>query len=111
MKEIKNPPPGQNNVSPYLVVKNASGLLDFIKEVFNGEEGVVMRGPDNIIMHGEARVGESVIMLADACERVTVQPARLHVYVPDVDATYKRALAAGATSENEPADQFYGDRS
>ncbi len=111
MKEATNPPPGQNNVAPYLVVKNAAGFLKFVVEVFDGEKGIVMEGPEGTVMHGEVRIGESVIMLADSCERVSAQAARLYVYVPDVDTTYQRALAAGAESESEPADQFYGDRS
>ena len=106
-----NPPPGQTNVSPYLVAENASGLLEFVKTVFGGEEGCVMRGPNEIIMHGEVRIGESVIMLADSCEHAKPATANLHVYVPDIDDAYQRALNAGAESEREPADQFYGDRS
>ncbi len=106
-----NPPPDQSTVSPYLVAKDAAGLLDFIKTVFNAEEKFIMPGPDGIIMHGEVKIGECVIMLADPCERASPQTAMLHVYVPDVDAAYQRALDAGATSEREPADQFYGDRS
>ena len=62
-------------------------------------------------MHGELRIGECTIMFADACDRVAANRAMLHVYVADVDACYQRALDAGATSEREPADQFYGDRS
>jgi PhnB protein len=105
------PPPGQNTVSPYLVVKGADQLVDFLKKVFGAEEKYLMRGPGDIIMHGEVRIGESVIMLAEACEKAVPRPAMLHVYVPDVDAAYARALAAGAVSEREPANQFYGDRS
>lgn len=85
--------------------------MDFLKRVFGAEEKYLMRGPEGIIMHGEVRIGESVIMLADACEKAIPRPAMLHVYVPDVDAAYQRALEAGAVSEREPADQFYGDRS
>ena len=106
-----NPPPGYSTISPYLVAENAAGLLDFIKTVFGAEERMVMPGPDGIIMHGEVAIGESVIMFADPCQGVTANTAKLHVYVPDVDAAYQRALDAGATSETEPKDQFYGDRS
>ena len=106
-----NPPPGQSTVSPYLVAENASELFEFIKTVFDAQEKLIMPGPDGIIMHGEVTIGESVIMFADTCEHAKPRTAMLHVYVPDVDATYQRALDAGATSDREPADQFYGDRS
>jgi len=105
------PPPNQNHVSPYLVAENAGELARFIGTVFGGKEGLMMKAPDGRIMHGEMRIGESVIMLAEACEHAKPNSAMLHVYVEDVDAAYQRALDAGAESEREPADQFYGDRS
>ena len=111
MPSFPDPPPGQNSVSPYLVAEGAAELAAFIKTVFGAEEKFVLPGPGGIVMHGELRIGESVIMFADACEHATQRSAMLHVYVPDVDAAYQRALDAGATSEREPADQFYGDRS
>lgn len=106
----ETPPPGQSTVSPYLVAEGAADLVAFIKSVFNAEEQMMMPGPDGIIMHGEMGIGESVIMLADACEHAKPTRSMLHVYVPDVDAAYQRALDAGATSDREPTDQFYGDR-
>ena len=108
---MKTPPPGYSTISPYLVAENASELLQFIKTVFDGKERMIMPGPDGIIMHGEVAIGESVIMLADPCAEVSPKTAMLHVYVSDVDATYENALNAGAVSEREPKDQFYGDRS
>ena len=95
------PPPGQSNVSPYLIAQGAAGLVEFLKSVFDAEEKLMMP---------EMRIGDSVIMVADACEQAEPNTAMLHVYVPDVDAAYSLALNAGATSEREPADQFYGDR-
>ncbi len=106
-----NPPPDQSTVSPYLVANGAAELAEFIKTVFDAEEKLLMPGPNGTVMHGELRIGESVIMFADACEHAKPRSAMLHVYVPDVDAAYQRALDAGAKSDREPADQFYGDRS
>ena len=107
-KKLPLPP---NTVSPYLVAKDAPKLLEFMKTVFGAEERMMLHGPDKMIMHGEVTIGDSVIMLAEACEQSGPKTAMLCIYVPDVDAAYQQALDAGATSEREPADQFYGDRS
>ncbi len=103
-------PDGYHSVQPYLMVKGAKRLLDFIKNVFDATEIENMAGPDGTIMHAEVRIGDSTIMLSDAQRQFQPTTAALYVYVPDVDATYQKALAVGATSAMEPADQFYGDR-
>jgi PhnB protein len=81
-----------------------------MKAVFGAEEKLVMPGPGGMIMHGEMRIGDSIVMLANACEQASATRSMLHVYVDDVDACYQRALDAGASSEREPGNQFYGDR-
>jgi len=106
---VKPIPEGYHTVTPYLAVKDAAGLLDFLKQAFGAEEQFRMDGPDGKVGHAEARLGDSIIMLGDAPDQP--MPAQIHLYVEDCDATYKRALQAGGTSEREPADQFYGDRS
>ena len=106
----QTPPPGQNTVSPYLAVEGATDLIQFIEKVFHGKQRMLMPGEDGIVMHAEMTIGESVIMLSDSCEHAPVSNATLHIYVEDVDKSYQRALASGATSGREPADQFYGDR-
>jgi uncharacterized glyoxalase superfamily protein PhnB len=70
-----------------------------------------MHQPDGSIMHAEVRIGDSVVMLADAAPKDSTFPAMIHLYIEDTDAAYRRALDAGAISLREPADQFYGDRS
>jgi len=70
-----------------------------------------MKRPDGKIMHAELRIGDSVVMISDASERAKATSAMVHVYVPNVDAVYQKALKAGGTSVMEPADMFYGDRS
>jgi len=107
---VKPIPDGYNTVTPYLIVNGASGLIDFAKELFSAEEMFRMPGPDGTIGHAEMRIGDSVVMLADAGPDNPARPATLLVYVEDCDASYRKALAAGASSEREPADQFYGDR-
>jgi uncharacterized glyoxalase superfamily protein PhnB len=67
--------------------------------------------PGNRVGHAEMRIGDSVVMLGDAHGEHKPLQAMLYVYVDDADATYQRALAAGAASVQPPADQFYGDRS
>jgi PhnB protein len=102
---------GFHSVTPYLVVERAGDLIDFLKKAFDAKETYRMTHPDGTIMHAEARIGDSLVMLGDACGEHKPMPCYLHLYVPDVDAVYQRALQAGAVSVREPADQFYGDRS
>lgn len=103
-------PPGYNSVSPYLTVKDVSGLIDFMVNVFDGELKEKITRPDGAIGHAEVRIGDSLIMMGGASPTCTLQPISLYVYVQDSDSTYERALAAGATSQTTPADTFYGDR-
>jgi uncharacterized glyoxalase superfamily protein PhnB len=103
-------PEGYATVTPYLCVSNAAKLIDFLKQAFDAELKFKMDGPGGRIMHAEMTIGDSRIMLGQP-EPGQETHAMLHLYLPDADATYKRALAAGATSVREPADQFYGDRS
>ena len=104
-------PTGFHAVTPYLVVNGAERLIDFVQRVFGAEVVLRMAGPDGKIHHAEVKIGGSVVELADAGEHWSAMPAGLHVYVPDIDAAYQRALAAGAVTLKEPADQFYGERS
>jgi uncharacterized glyoxalase superfamily protein PhnB len=103
-------PDGYHCVTPYLVVEGAARLLEFLKSAFGAEETLRLAAPEGRIGHAEARIGDSVVMTADAPTGSAPMPATLHLYVADVDATYRRALDAGATSLRTPEDQFYGDR-
>jgi uncharacterized glyoxalase superfamily protein PhnB len=103
-------PEGFRSVTPYLITANASGVIDFLKAVFEATEKMRAPTPEGTIMHGEVIVGDSVIELSDGNEKYPPSPAAVHVYVPDVDIAYNRAIFAGATSIFEPADQPYGDR-
>jgi PhnB protein len=104
-------PEGYRTVTPYLVVEGAANVLEFVKQAFGAEEKFRMDMPGGKIGHAEAKIGDSIVMVGDAGEENPAMPAMIHLYVDDCDATYERALAAGATSEREPTDQFYGDRS
>jgi PhnB protein len=103
-------PDGYHSVTPYLTVHGADQLIEFLKQAFAAEERERFLRPDGAIMHAEVKVGDSIIMLAEANEQWQPRPGMLYLYVPDTDATYRRALDAGASSLMEPADQFYGDR-
>ena len=108
---MTNPIPDRyHTVTPYLVVKGVADLIEFIKEVFDGEEIQITPRPDGSIQHARVRVGDSPIMMGEPVGDITPMPATLYVYVDDPDATYERALKAGAISVRAPADQFYGDR-
>jgi PhnB protein len=108
---VKAKPDGYHAVTPYLVVDGAARLIDFLAEVFDAEEVERFAAPGNRIGHAELRIGDSLVMLGDAHGEHGPVHAMLYVYVDDIDATYQRALAAGATSVQAPVDQFYGDRS
>jgi PhnB protein len=85
-------------------------MIDFLKAAFDAREVFRMQQPDGRIGHAEMRIGDSVVMLADANDRFNARPTTLQLYLEDVDAAYARALAAGATPISEPTNQFYGDR-
>ncbi len=103
-------PRGFGALTPGLRAKGAPQLLDFLKEAFGAEEVSVTRSPDGVLIHGEMRLGDSMLELGEAHGRWGPMPTMLLLYVDDVDACYRRALAAGATSWSEPADQPYGGR-
>lgn len=104
-------PEGRAHIMPILTVDGAAKFIDFMEEAFGAVEKERHDGPGGAIMHAELTIGPSIIMTSDANSEFPASPARLQLYVDDIDAVYKRALAAGATSLREPADQFYGDRS
>lgn len=95
--------PNYSTVSPYLIVKYADATIDFLKRVFGAIE--LRRFPDDSgkLMHAEVRIDDTVLMLADPAPP-DWQPTSsyVHIYVPDVDATYRKALEAGAVSVQEP---------
>lgn len=104
-------PESYSAVSPYLVVGDAAATIDFLREVFGAVE--LRRFPDDAgrLMHAEVRIDDTVIMLADAAPpEWPAVPSYVHVYVEDVDETYRRALEAGAESVQEPVKKEDEDR-
>lgn len=111
-------PDGYHAVTPYLIVKGAARALDFYKEALGAEELMRMAGPDGSVAHAEIKVGDSILMLGDEnpawgakAPDAGGSPVGLMLYVPDVDARFGKAVAAGATVKKPVQDQFYGDRS
>ena len=105
--------PAENpfRVEPYLPVRGASRLIDFLKQAFEAEETCRHMRPDGSIAHAEMQIGDAVIGIGDSqLARERPMPTAIHLYVPDADAVYERALRAGATSTHDPVDQPYGDR-
>lgn len=99
-----------STVSPYLIVDRASATIDFLKQVFDAVE--LRRFPDarGKLMHAEVRIEDTVLMLADGGDGWSSPASHVHIYVKDVDATYQRALKAGATSVQEPVKKDDEDR-
>lgn len=102
--------PDYHHVTPYLSVKGAPEFIDFVVSTFGGTAGMQMLDDDGNVAHAEVKVGDSTIMLTEDCDYLPAYPAALYVYVPDVDASHAAALAAGCTSQEEPNDKPYGDR-
>ena len=104
---------GFRTLTPYPIVQNVPGMVEFMKQVFGAEETFRAVGSAGGY-HGEVRVGDSMMMIGGGGPDVSwfgeSHPMAFHIYVPDVDATYYRALAAGALSLQAPANQPWGER-
>lgn len=112
MTDRPNPvPDGHHTVTPYLTVRGADRLIEFARNAFGATAVRRMERPDGTIHHAEIRIGDSIVMIAEATEQWPPMPTMLHLYVADVDDVHRRALAAGGASIGEPADMPYGDRS
>jgi uncharacterized glyoxalase superfamily protein PhnB len=103
-------PEGCHSITPYLTVANAAKLITFLKEAFDAVERARILRPDGTVLHGQVKIGDSLLMIGEPQGQWKPRPSTLY-YVTDVDAIYKRAIKAGAVSVIEPAHMFYGDRS
>jgi len=112
-------PEGTSLLSPYLVLDDAAAAIDFYVKAFGAQEKMRLNMPGaDTVMHAEITIDGATIMLSQenpTCDMVSPKtmggsPVSLHVYVPDVDAAFARAIAAGATEVSPPTDMFWGDR-
>ena len=116
---VKPIPDGYHTVTPYLIVHDAAKALDFYKKALGARELFRMAVPDGRVGHAEMQVGNSRFMLADECPEMGAKsattlggtPVSVYLYVEDADASFDRAVTAGATVVHPMKDQFYGDRS
>ncbi len=105
-------PDGYHTITPYLIVKGAKDVMEFLTKAFDAKTmGEPMTTPDGAIRHAEMQVGNSRLMLSEATEAHKPMPVMLYLYVEDCDKAYASAIKAGGTSIREPETQFYGDRS
>ena len=111
-------PEGYRTITPYLVIKGAGEAIDFYVKAFGAVEVVRMPGPGGSVMHGEVRIGDSMLMLSDEfpdwgqlgpISRGGAAGSGM-LYVDDCDAAFKRAVEAGCTAKMPPTDEFWGDR-
>ena|SRR3989442_524842 len=120
-KNVKPVPEGYHTVTPYLVLRDAKRALEFYRKAFGAETTLSMPGPDGRIMHAEMRLGDSMIFVSDESPQTAPQlkapesvggiaTGSIFLYVPDVDAAFKRAVGAGAKVVMPVADMFWGDR-
>jgi PhnB protein len=107
---MKPIPDGYHTVTPYLTVDDPGAVIDFLKKAFNAQETFAMRDEKGKVQHAEVKIGDSMVMLGAAHDQWKARPSNFYLYVEDVDAMYKQAVAAGGKSISEPATQFYGDR-
>jgi len=109
-------PDGYHSVNPYLTVRDVPAFVQFVQRVFDGVMVEEIRQNDGRVAHTEVRIGDSLLMVgapevdAPLPRRAEPRPGTFYVYVPDVDATYHRAMACGANSWELPTERFYGDR-
>lgn len=114
---ITNPPEGYHSVTPYLVIAGAEAAIDFYARAFGAVEKLRLPMGDKI-GHAELQIGSSIIMVADEFPDMDILGPRSRggptasflIYVPDVDAAFEKAIAAGGTIDKPITTQFWGDR-
>src|SRR5262245_26169563 len=118
MPTVKSIPEGFRTITPHLTVQGGRKAIDFYKKAFGAEElGTHIMAGDSV-MHASIRIGDSILMLNDEFPQMDAKgpqtiggtPVTLHLFVPDVDAAFDRAIRAGAKTVMPVADQFWGDR-
>lgn len=104
-------PPGRPALSPYLIVEDARELMAFLESALGAVPLTSSEDSHGRIIHAELRLGDSVVMLGQSNEEFPPLRSMMHLYVEDVDALFRQAVAAGGRPVREPETMFYGDRS
>jgi PhnB protein len=118
MSQVKPIPEGWNTLTPHLICAGAADAIAFYKKAFGAVELNRLDSPDGKVMNAALRIGDSMVMLFDEApewksfgpKTLKGSPVTLHLYVPDVDASFAQAVAAGATATMPVTDMFWGDR-
>jgi Uncharacterized protein conserved in bacteria len=103
-------PEGYHTITPFLHARGARDLITFMENAFGAKVEHVTEMGGREVAHAGVRIGDSMIELGEAHGESQPMPAALHLHVPDTDATYERAVRAGATSVSPPEDKPYGER-
>jgi len=119
MSSVRPIPEGYHSVQPYIILPNCVEAIAFYTKAFGAKERLRMPDKEGRTTHAEIEIGDSCIMMSDGSAQWEAfppahfggSPVSLMIYTEDCDAMYRQALAAGAVSLREPADQPYGDRS
>ena len=116
-KKVSAVPAGYHTAIPYITVNDGVGALEFYKRALGAREVMRLAMPNGKIGHAEIRLGDSIIMLSDESPGSPKAPTSLGgttgsvmLYLPNVDAAFKKAMDAGCTSIMAPTDMFWGDR-
>jgi len=116
---VRPVPEGYSSLTPYLIVAGAADAIEFYKHAFDAKELMRFGGPDGKVAHAELQIGDARLMLSDEHPQMGFRSPQslggsgtgIMLYVTDVDRVFARALAAGAKTQQELKNQFYGDRS
>jgi len=111
-------PEGFHSITPHVVCKDAIRAIDFYTRAFGAQEIFRLTAPDGALIHATLRIGDSMLMLADECppmgafspQKLGGTPVTIHLSVADVDASFARAVAAGATPQMPITEMFWGAR-
>ncbi len=95
-------PTNYNSVSPYFIVNGAQKFVDLMKEIFGAKELRRYDMPDGTIMHAEIQIDDSIIMLGDSSDKFPPVQLVMHVYVPNVDEIFNKAIKAGCEIVEQP---------
>lgn len=116
---VKSIPDGFHAVTPCLTLKNSLAAIEFYKKAFGAKVLSVFPAPDGKrTMHATIMIGDSILMMGDempdqkclSAESLDASPVSLYIYVPNADAIFDRAIAAGASVTMPVAEMFWGDR-